>query len=130
MRKESFPFFDLSESSSQDRATNNSLKYEHIYEVVRQIPFGKVTTYGQIARYLPRCGARQVGYAMAALPNGSDVPWHRVINAQGRLSERKGGGGTERQRSRLIDEGIVFDARGCLDFSVYGWQPAQELEPK
>lgn len=62
--------------------------YERIYEVVRLIPPGRVATYGQVASIVGNCTARMVGYAMAALPPGSDVPWQRVINAQGKISLR------------------------------------------
>ena len=58
--------------------------YERIYLVVRQIPPGKVATYGQVAQITGNCTARMVGYAMAACPD--DVPWQRVINAQGKVS--------------------------------------------
>jgi methylated-DNA-protein-cysteine methyltransferase-like protein len=70
-----------------------------------------------------------VGYAMAALPAGSDVPWQRVINARGEVSARSGGGGTARQRERLEAEGVYFDARGRVDLARAGWDgpPAQWL---
>ncbi len=82
--------------------------YSRIYTVVRQIPPGKVATYGQIAAIVGDCTARMVGYAMAACPD--DVPWQRVINAQGKVSPRADSWGTEVQRLRLEEEGIVFDA--------------------
>lgn len=97
--------------------------YEAIYAVVRQIPRGRVATYGQIAYFLDRCTARRVGYAMAALPAGSDVPWQRVINGQGRCSRRSCGDGHEEQRALLEREGVVFDARGRVDLQRYGWRP-------
>ena len=62
--------------------------YGRIYAVVHHIPPGQVATYGQIARMVGRCTARAVGYAMAALPCDTDVPWHRVINSQGKISPR------------------------------------------
>jgi len=96
--------------------------YDRIYAIVRRIPAGKVATYGQIAAMEGRATARMVGYAMAALPGGSDVPWQRVINARGEVSERAGGGGTRRQRDRLEAEGVYFDARGHVDFSRAGWE--------
>ncbi len=96
----------------------NSL-YEKIYEVARRIPEGRVATYGQIARLagIPK-GARQVGYAMAALGRGTprpDVPWHRVVNAKGESSI----GGE--QITRLEAEGVVFGENGRIDLKVYGW---------
>jgi len=92
--------------------------YERIYEVVGRIPAGKVATYGQVARLtgMPR-GARQVGYAMAALGRGGprpEVPWHRVVNAKGASS--LGG----EQIARLEAEGVRFDD-GRIDLEVFGW---------
>ena len=101
----------------------NAPLYERIYAVTRQVPPGKVTTYGQIAAIVGRgCTARQVGYAMAAL-RGEDksVPWQRVINSQGEISLRPGEGG-ERQRGLLEAEGVEFDARGRTDFNRFGWE--------
>jgi methylated-DNA-protein-cysteine methyltransferase-like protein len=95
--------------------------YERIYALVRRIPAGRVATYGQIAAMEGRASARMVGWAMAALPAGSDVPWQRVINARGEVSERAGGGGTARQRERLQAEGVLFDARGRVDLARAGW---------
>lgn len=88
-----------------------------VYGVVRQCPAGFVTTYGQVATLLgsPRV-ARHVGYALAALAfNDEEVPWHRVINSQGRISHR---GDVKRamQQERLLErEGVVFDLRGKVD---------------
>ena len=63
-------------------------------------------------------GARMVGGAMASCP--SDVPWQRVINSQGKVSQRKGEGG-EKQRKLLEDEGILFDDRDKVDLNIFGW---------
>ncbi len=95
--------------------------YARIYDIIRQIPRGRVATYGQIAAIEGHCTARMVGYALAALQDGA-VPWQRVINGQGCVSERSGGGGTLRQRLRLMEEGVRFDAKGRVDFKVYGWE--------
>ena len=66
-----------------------SPNWKRIYEIVRKVPRGRVATYGQVAALAGLKGhARQVGYALHALPNGTTVPWHRVINAQGRVSPR------------------------------------------
>jgi methylated-DNA-protein-cysteine methyltransferase-like protein len=94
--------------------------------VVRRIPPGRVATYGQVAALagLPR-QARLVGYALHAVADGSDVPWHRVINAQGRISLRaEGPGGSVLQRLRLEQEGVRFDARGRVALEEYGWSVA------
>lgn len=95
--------------------------YERIYAIARQIPAGKVATYGQIAKIESHATARMVGYAMAALEITNNVPWQRVINARGEISERAGGGGTSRQRERLAAEGVLFNARGRVDFTRSGW---------
>jgi methylated-DNA-protein-cysteine methyltransferase-like protein len=100
----------------------NAPLYERIYAVTRQVPPGKVSTYGQIAAIVGRgCTARQVGYAMAALKSGDrSVPWQRVINSRGEISLRAGGGGT-RQRGLLEAEGVEFDTQGQTDFNRFGW---------
>jgi len=98
--------------------------YERIYRAVRKVPRGKVTTYGAIARMagLPR-QARLVGYALSALPDGSSLPWHRVINAQGRLSlERAGRASGVTQRLRLEREGVKVDAAGRVSLARFGWR--------
>jgi len=100
-----------------------------VWELVRQIPAGKVATYGQIALLLapppgmdPKSylsfGARWVGGAMAACPQ--DVPWQRVINSQGRVSLRPGVGGSH-QRELLEAEGVVFDERDRVDLKIFAW---------
>lgn len=106
-------------------AANTSL-YERIYAVVRQIPHGKVATYGQIAAIVGGCTARVVGYAMAALPVDADVPWHRVINHEGKISERSRGDGGIRQRRILEAEGIRFDPQGRVHFNEVGWRGVEE----
>ncbi len=95
--------------------------YERIYGLVRQIPAGRVTTYGQVAAAVGGCTARMVGYAMAALPLETDVPWQRVINRQGKISPRSSGLGSARQRQLLEAEGVRFDAKNRVDFEKFGW---------
>jgi len=97
--------------------------YEAVYRLVREIPRGRVMTYGQIAVILghPRA-ARAVGYAMRA-SGGKAVPWHRVINGKGSISAR---GEVERpmlQRELLEAEHVDFDAQGCCDLRQYRWEP-------
>lgn len=99
--------------------------YCRIYALVRQVPPGRVTTYGRIACLLG-CTARTVGFAMAALPASRDVPWQRVINSQGRVSPRRNGDGDLVQRLLLAAEGVVFDHRGRVDLDRYGWNNAGE----
>jgi methylated-DNA-protein-cysteine methyltransferase-like protein len=95
-----------------------------VYAVVRRIPRGRVATYGQIARLAGLGGAaRQVGYALAALPAHSSVPWHRVINARGAVSMRRRAGPDLEQRLKLEHEGVCFDAGGRVALGTYGWEP-------
>lgn len=97
---------------------------ERIYDVVRRIPKGCVATYGQIAALAGLRGhARQIGYAMAALPSDSDVPWHRVINSKGCCSPRATPGGDVRQRQLLQRERIRFDDQGRVSLEKYRWRP-------
>jgi len=97
--------------------------FSAVYEVARQIPRGKVATYGQIARLAgnPRM-ARQAGWAMHASPKSSDIPCHRVLNRFGELCKGFAFGGKEAQRMLLEAEGIVFGANGRVDLDVYGWE--------
>lgn len=99
--------------------------WEPVYRAVRRIPAGRVACYGQVALLagMPRA-ARQVGYALHALAVDSAVPWHRVVNAAGRISER--GAALEiasLQRARLEAEGVQFDVRGRIDLARFGWRP-------
>ncbi len=97
--------------------------YRRIYSVVRKIRRGNVATYGQIAK-LARCtGPRQVGYALHALPENSFVPWHRVINAQGKISLPRGTDSHEIQRLLLEAEGVRFGPGGRVSLKRYRWNP-------
>ncbi len=95
--------------------------YQRIYAMVGQIPPGKVATYGQIARLVGGCTPRMVGFSMAALPEGSHVPWQRVINYKGKISPHGFGYGSALQRQLLEEEGVVFDLEGKVDFNAFGW---------
>ena len=111
--------------------------YERVWQIVRQIPSGRVATYGQIAGYVQMpegfdqqdyhaWSPRWVGGAMAACPD--DVPWQRVINAQGKISLRGGGGGT-RQRQLLEEEGVTFDDKDRIDLKRFSWRgPGNEAK--
>ena len=91
-------------------------RWETIYRAVRNVPRGRVASYGQIAELAGLEGhARQVGYALHALPDGSGVPWHRVINAKGEISPRSAGDSHELQRMLLEAEGVKFDERGRVE---------------
>jgi len=91
-------------------------RWETIYRAVRNVPRGRVASYGQIAELAGLEGhARQVGYALHALPDGSGVPWHRIINAKGEISPRSAGDSHELQRMLLEAEGVKFDERGRVE---------------
>ena len=101
-----------------------------IYEVVRGIPRGRVATYGQVARLAGMPGhARQVGYALNDLPAGSPVPWHRVINAAGRVSGRAEPLYEQIQRRLLESERVAFDGRGRVALSRFLWIPQGRRGP-
>lgn len=103
-----------------------------VWKIVKQIPEGKVSTYGQIASMIPipddsdpeqynRLGSRWVGSAMRATPPDA-IPWQRVINSQGMISLPKGSSSAEKQRILLEAEGIEFDEREKVDLKHFGWQ--------
>ena len=97
--------------------------YERIYAVVRRIPKGRVATYGQVASLAGLPGhARQVGYALHSLPDDSNVPWHRVINAKGEVSRRSEPGYDFIQRSVLEAEGVRFDQAGRVALGRFRWR--------
>ncbi|MEH0689650.1 MGMT family protein [Vibrio cholerae] len=93
-----------------------------IFAVIHQIPCGKVSTYGEIAKMAGYPGyARHVGRALGQLPKGSSLPWFRVINSQGKLSLK--GEAFERQKNALIEEGIEVSPEGRVRLARYRWQP-------
>lgn len=103
--------------------------YDRVYEVVRRVPPGQVVAYGWISSWLgsPR-GARAVGYALAAAPDG--VPWQRVINSQGEISV---GGRVSRPDEQLLllrREGVKVSRAGKIDLERYGFQPSKRLLSK
>lgn len=111
------------------RTDKNESMYNRIYGIVRMIPSGKVTTYGQVSRMAGRCSARNVGYAMSSVPFGSDIPWHRVINNKGMVSIRSDGGTCSAQRQLLEGEGILFDEKDQVNLSINGWEgPEPEMK--
>ncbi len=96
-------------------------KYLTVWEVVNKIPKGKVSTYGRVAELCGMPGqARLVGYALHNLPRGSDVPWQRVINSQGKISLSDLDGMAELQRKLLRKEGVRF-IDGKVSLWTYGW---------
>jgi methylated-DNA-protein-cysteine methyltransferase-like protein len=99
--------------------------HQRIFAVVRRIPRGRVATYGQVAALAGLAGqSRLVGYALSAVDGSSRIPWHRVINAEGRISLRRAdSGGGVLQRMLLEREGVRFDAGGRTDLERYRWNP-------
>ena len=95
--------------------------YQRIDAMVKRVPEGQLATYGQIAKLVGSCGARQVGYAMASLDDDADVPWHRIINSQGRISNRDGTEGHTLQRIILEEEGIVFNDKDKTKLENFRW---------
>ena len=115
------PKLEMTETSKEP---NRSQAYQRIYAVVKRIPQGRVATYGQIAALAgsPK-NARQVGYALHALPDDHDIPWHRVINSQGAVSLRKHPGYDQLQHDLLEREGVEFTSAGKVDLRRYQWEP-------
>jgi methylated-DNA-protein-cysteine methyltransferase related protein len=104
-----------------------SSSYQRIYAIVRRIPEGRVATYGQVATLAGLKGhARQVGYALHALPAETAVPWHRVVNASGGISLRSMPGGELVQRGLLEREGIRLDPRGRVPLARVRWVPRRK----
>jgi len=99
------------------------MSWDPVYRLIKKIPRGRVTTYGELAKALRLPGgARAVGYAMAATPKGRGIPWHRVIGAGGRV--RIPEPHASMQRRLLETEGVEFDG-GVIDLQRFGWSPAR-----
>lgn len=102
--------------------------FESVYDVVRLIPFGRVTSYGAIAKYLGSAGsARMVGWAMNAAHSLPDVPAHRVVNRMGLLSGKGHFSYPDRMQELLEMEGIKVESDQICDFEKYFWNPETEL---
>ena len=98
--------------------------YDRIYAVVRRIPRGTVATYGQVAILAGLGGnARQVGYALNAMPDDPTIPWHRVINAKGEISRRSEPDADNEQQRLLEAEGVIFDDCGRISLKQFQWKP-------
>ena len=101
--------------------------FERVYDVVRQIPYGRVTNYGAIAKYLGAAkSARLVGYAMNA-SHTKDVPAHRVVNRNGLLTGKHHFEGTNLMQQLLENEGVVVEDNQILNLDEVYWDPAKEL---
>jgi len=94
-----------------------------IYELVREIPKGEVASYGMVASLISGATARIVGYAMAGTPEGKNIPWQRVINAAGKISDRDG---ATRHRKCLENDGIIFTKSGKVSWASYRWNGPSE----
>ena len=117
-------------------STKNQMAYNiQVWEIVKRIPSGTVCTYGRIAAMIPppnnmdpkaykAFGARWVGGAMAQCPD--DVPWWRVINAQGKISQRPN---AQRQRELLEDEGVDFNEKDKIDLKIFLWEAGKPPQP-
>ncbi|MFH4966845.1 MGMT family protein [Gaetbulibacter sp. M240] len=110
--------------------TEDSISFfERVHEVVRLVPYGRVTSYGAIARYLGAAkSARMVGYAMNA-SHSKDVPAHRVVNRKGLLTGKHHFEGTNLMQQLLESEGIVVIDNQIQDFKEVFWDPSEALNP-
>lgn len=106
------------------RAGQSVSSYQRIYRVIRRIPRGRVASYGQVAQLAGLAGqARQVGYALHALPTDTRTPWQRVVNARGEISLRSDSDDNRLQRLLLEEEGVRFDRAGRIDLERFRWRP-------
>lgn len=104
--------------------------FEKVYAVARQIPYGRVTSYGAIAKFLGAArSARMVGWAMNASHGMDDVPAHRVVNRMGLLTGKHHFQGTNLMQQLLENEGIKVKDNKILEFEKHFWNPAEELQP-
>ncbi len=102
--------------------------FEKVYEIAKQIPFGRVTSYGAIAKYLGAAkSARMVGWAMNASHNNADIPAHRVVNRKGLLTGKFHFDGTNLMQQLLESEGITVKENQIQNFNQVFWDPFKEL---
>jgi len=110
-------------------AADNSNFFEKVYAVVKQVPYGRVTSYGAIAAFLgAKRSARMVGWAMNAAHGHDDIAAHRVVNRIGLLSGKHHFEGANLMQQLLESEGIEVEDYKIVDFAKYFWDPAKELE--
>ena len=103
--------------------------FEKVYDVARVIPYGRVTSYGAIAKFLGAArSARMVGWAMNACHSRDDVPAHRVVNRQGLLSGKHHFPGTNLMQQLLESEGVKIKDNKVVNFDMLFWDPAKELD--
>ena len=105
--------------------------FDHVYEVVRLIPSGRVTSYGAIANYLgTKSGSRMVGWAMNAAHSLPDVPAHRVVNRNGLLTGKMHFSDENEMERLLENEGVLTEKDQVTDFKILFWDPMTELSIK
>ncbi len=111
-------------SDTEVRKTADINWYQNVWKVVSEIPSGHVLTYGEVARLsgLPRA-ARRVSQALRRAPRGMKLPWHRVINSQGKISFPVDSSGWQKQKDKLEDEGVIF-LNGKIDLGHFGYRGA------
>ena len=111
-------------SNTEVKKTDEGNWYQSVWKVVSEIPSGHVLTYGEVARLsgMPRA-ARRVSQALRRAPSDLNVPWHRVINSQGKISFPEDSNGWIRQKDRLEEEGVVF-LKGKVNFDQFGYRGA------
>jgi methylated-DNA-protein-cysteine methyltransferase-like protein len=102
--------------------------FEWVYEVTKQIPKGRITTYGHIADFLALGSARMVGWALRHIPSGQNIPAHRVVNRKGELSGRHHFNPPEQMQARLESEGITVHNDQVVHFQELLWNPSEELQ--
>jgi len=103
--------------------------FEKVYAIARQIPYGKVTSYGAIAKALGTArSARMVGWAMNAAHNLEDVPAHRVVNRKGLLTGKHHFEGTNLMQQLLESEGVVVVENQIMDFKKHFWEPEMSVQ--
>ena len=102
----------------------NNDNVERILTLIQQVPAGCVATYGQIAKLagIPK-NSRQVGSVLKKLPTGSGVPWYRIVNSKGEISDRKNESSQNIQRMALEEEGVSFDNNGRIRLKEFQWSP-------
>jgi len=100
--------------------------FKTILNIIKQIPYGKVATYGQIATLAGTRNPRLVGFALAGQKEDTEVPWFRVINSKGKISFPEDSEGFKIQYSLLVNEGVIFDSNNRIDLKKYGWSKAYE----
>lgn len=117
----------MQEFTIRNMADNDNF-FSRVYEVVKQIPYGRVTSYGAVAKYLGAArSARMVGWAMNASHSIADVPAHRVVNKEGLLTGKHHFGGTNLMQQLLESEGVVVIDNQIQNLETYLWDPWKEL---